>query len=255
MKKTILVPLAFAFLMPVTLYAVLIGQQRSDFDPGIRPFTAASLQAEKASEDAWFAHLQVLASDNLKGRRTGTPDFLRAADYAESQFKSIGLVAAGVDGYRQPVDFRSIVVDEERSSISLVAADGNAYALKAGSEIVVAPNAEGSVSVDAPAVFAGYCLNVPGLGLNDIKGLDLRGKIAVNYAGAPSAVHGPLKAYFRTPGVRWRALHAAGSIGLITITVPRNLPNGVRILNALVSHAEVGVRGPSSSLPIRNCGL
>jgi hypothetical protein len=75
MKKIILVPLAFAFLMPVTLFAVLIGQQKSDFDPGIRPVTAASLQAEKASEDAWFAHLQVLASDDLKGRRTGTPIF------------------------------------------------------------------------------------------------------------------------------------------------------------------------------------
>ena len=184
MKKTILVPLAFAFLMPVTLDAVLIGQQKSDFDPGIRPVTAASLQAEKASEDAWFAHRQVLASDDLKGCRTGTPDFLRAADYVESQFKSIGLVPAGVDGYRQPVDFRSTVVDEERSSISLVAEGGNAHALKAGSEIALAPNAEGSVSVDAPAVFAGYGLTVPGLGQNDIKGLDLRGKIAAIYGGA-----------------------------------------------------------------------
>ena len=46
------------------------------------------------------------------------------------------------------------------------------------------------------------------------------------YGGAPSAVHGPLKAYFRTPAIRWRALHAAGAIGLITITEPRNLPNG-----------------------------
>jgi Zn-dependent M28 family amino/carboxypeptidase len=62
--------------------------------------------------------------------------------------------------------------------------------------------------------------------LNDIKGLDLRGKVAVIYGGAPSAVHGPLKAYFRTPAIRWRALHAAGAIGLITITEPRNLPNG-----------------------------
>jgi hypothetical protein len=102
----------------------VVGQQRSHFDPGIRLATATSLQAEKASEDAWFAHLQVLASDDLKGRRTGTPEFLRAVDYVESQFKSIGLAPAGVDGYRQPVGFRSVAVDEEHSNVLPVAADG-----------------------------------------------------------------------------------------------------------------------------------
>ncbi len=32
---------------------------------------------------------------------------------------------------------------------------------------------------------------VPSQGFDDLKGLDLRGKIAVIYGGSPSSVHGP----------------------------------------------------------------
>jgi len=208
---------------------LLIAQQHSRisaYDPGIRPVTAASIQAEKAAEDAWFAHIQVLAGDDLKGRRTGTPDFIRAVEYVESQYKTIGLKPAGTDGYRQSVGFRSASVDAEASSLELVQSDGQTQKLNLGSEATLSPNAEGAVSVSAPAVFAGYGLDVPGLGLNDAKGIDLHGKIAVILLASPASVHGPLKAYFRTAGARWKALKAAGAVGLITIPEARQFAGG-----------------------------
>jgi len=39
-------------------------------------------------------------------------------------------------------------------------------------------------------------------------------------------VHGPLKAYFRTAGARWKALKAAGAVGLITIPEARQFAGG-----------------------------
>jgi Zn-dependent M28 family amino/carboxypeptidase len=196
-------------------------QKTSAYRPVIRPTTPASLQAEKAAEDAWFAHLQILASDDLKGRKTGTEDFIHAVEYVESRFKSIGLKPAGVDGYRQVVGFRSVSVDAEHSTLELVHPDGQAQALKLGSEATLNPSAEGATSVEAPAVFAGHGLVVPSLGINELKDLDLHGKVAVIMGGSPATVHGPLKAYFRTSAIRWRALKAAGAIGLITIPEPR----------------------------------
>jgi hypothetical protein len=64
-------------------------------------------------------------------------------------------------------------------------------------------------------------LVVPGLGINDLKGLDLHGEIAVILAGGPPPIHGPLKAYYRTAAILWHALKAAGAVGLITIPEPR----------------------------------
>jgi Zn-dependent M28 family amino/carboxypeptidase len=108
--------------------------------------------------------------------------------------------------------------------VDLVPANGQAQPLQVGTDIILSPNADGSVSVAAPAVFAGYGLVVPGLGINDLKGLDLHGKIAVILGSAPASVHGPLKAYFRSTAIRWQALKAAGAEGVITIIEPRALP-------------------------------
>jgi Zn-dependent M28 family amino/carboxypeptidase len=193
----------------------------SAYDPGIRPVTPASIEAENADENAWYSHLSVLASDDLKGRKTGTPDFIRASEYVEAQFKAIGLIPSGTDGYLQQVGFRSSSVDAEHSSVELVQADGHSLALKIGTEATLSPNIEGTVSVEAPAVFAGHGLVIPSLGVDDLKGLDLQGKVAVIFGGAPAAVHGPLKAYFRTTAIRWQTLKAAGAVGVITIPEPR----------------------------------
>jgi Zn-dependent M28 family amino/carboxypeptidase len=200
--------------------------QTSAFNPGIHPDTPESIAAEHAAEAAWFDHVKFLAGDELKGRKTGTSEFLKAADYVEGQFKAIGLKPAGVAGYRQPVGFRSATVDADRSAFTLVKQDGATQSLKVGKEATLSPNEEGSVTLDAPTVFAGHGLVVPELGVDDLKGLDLHGKIAVIFGGAPATVHGPLKAYFRTTAIRWQALKQAGAVGVVTIPEPRPQASG-----------------------------
>lgn len=138
----------------------------------------------------------------------------------------MGLKAGGVDGFRQSVGFRTVITDIEQSRLQLVQSGKPNQALKLGKKASLNPHIEGDGRVDAPAFFVGYGFAVPSQGFDDLKGLDLRGKIAVIYAGSPSSVRGPLKAYFRTAGQRWRALKAAGTIGLITIPQPRQVQGG-----------------------------
>jgi hypothetical protein len=45
------------------------------------------------------AHLDFLASDELRGRMTGTPDYDAAAEYVAQQYAGLGLEAAGEDGW------------------------------------------------------------------------------------------------------------------------------------------------------------
>src|SRR5215831_9815560 len=55
---------------------------------------------------AWWAHVQYLADDSMKGRLTGSDDYLRAAAYVVEKFKSYGLQPAGINGtFYQPVKF------------------------------------------------------------------------------------------------------------------------------------------------------
>ena len=223
--------------------------ETSTYNPGVQPVTAESLKAEQLAEDAWFAHLKVLAGDDLNGRKTGTPDFLHAVEYVESEFKTIGLNPAGVEGYRQPVGFRSAQVDSEHSNAALVRQDGTIIALKVGEEVLLSPNKDGDVSAEAPAVFAGHGLVVPGVGVDDLKGLDLHGKIAVIFAGAPSTVHGPLKAYYRTAAIRWQILRAAGAVGVVTIAEPRPPQGGRSAAAANSGTSNSGTPNPTAFNP------
>jgi hypothetical protein len=47
-------------------------------------------------------HIAFLASDELKGRGTGTKDEQKAADYIANHFKSLGLEPKGTNGFEQP---------------------------------------------------------------------------------------------------------------------------------------------------------
>jgi len=53
---------------------------------------------DEARGKAWWAHVQVLADDSMRGRMTGSPDFLRAAAYVVRRFRAYGLEPAGVGG-------------------------------------------------------------------------------------------------------------------------------------------------------------
>ena len=54
-------------------------------------------------------HLYTLSSDEMEGRRSGTPGIEKAAQYIENQFKSIGLSTYnGASGYRQNFEARGM---------------------------------------------------------------------------------------------------------------------------------------------------
>src|SRR5580704_16098206 len=69
--------------------------------------------------DAWWAHVQYLASDELQGRKPGTPGFDSAVAYVQKQFLAIGLKPAGSNGYLQPMPLDQVSVDAEKSSVTL----------------------------------------------------------------------------------------------------------------------------------------
>ena len=63
--------------------------------------------AQKIKKKTVKKHLYTLASDEMQGRRAGTPGIEKAAQYIEGEFKRIGLKTYGdLDSYRQTFTFK-----------------------------------------------------------------------------------------------------------------------------------------------------
>ena len=171
----------------------------------------------------WWNHVKVLADDNMEGRETGSAGLRRAQAYIVAQLTKAGLQPAGTNGFYQPVKLIQRQIDEKNSSAALVR-DGKAEPLALGEDAFFNTRAElAEGEVTAPLVFAGYGLRIPENGYDDFAGLDLHGKVAVFLAGSPADVPGPLASHYQTPGERWKALGAAGAIGIITIPNPASM--------------------------------
>src|SRR6266705_3278840 len=121
----------------------------------------------------WFSHIEVLASDAMEGRDTGSPGHRRAADYVITQFQEAGLEPAGTSGYRQAVPFKARRIDESESSLTLIGASSR-VSLTLGEDANFSLRVDPAARVEAPLVFVGYGVNVPESGLTDLNGLDLR---------------------------------------------------------------------------------
>ncbi|MCI4343079.1 MAG: M20/M25/M40 family metallo-hydrolase [Thermoplasmata archaeon] len=169
---------------------------------------------------AWWSHVRVLAGDNMQGRETGSPGYQRAAAYVAEQFQAAGLEPAGVDGYRQSVDFRVSQLDEPNSSLTLIRG-GTAQPLQLRDDAQFAVSTGTVPDLEAEVVFVGYGLDVPEHQYSDLAGLDLNGKIAVYFRGGPSDLPGPIKAHYQSVEERLRSLRKAGVVGSVMMTNPK----------------------------------
>ena len=173
--------------------------------------------------DSWWAHVKVLADDNMEGRETGSEGLRKAEAYAADQLAKAGLQPAGTKGFYQAIKFVQRQIDEKNSSAALVR-NGKAEPLTLGEDAYFGTRVEASEGeVTAPLVFVGNGLKVPEKNYDDLAGLDLRRKIVVYLAGSPDEIPGALAAHFGSLAERWKTLRSAGVIGVIAIPNPASM--------------------------------
>jgi len=172
-----------------------------------------------AEGDVWWSHVVYLADDKLAGRDTGTPGHRMAAEYIATQFERAHVKPAGTQGYFQPVQLVSRKLDEAHSSLSLIE-NGVATPLKLGDDAALGVRADTAPHTLADAVFVGYGIRTPDGHYDDLAGLDLQGKIAVFFYGAPKSIPGPLAAHLASE--RWKGLREAGAIGIALFQDPKH---------------------------------
>src|SRR5580692_6406186 len=189
---------------------------------------AASLfAADYAAEGKlWWSHIQFLADDKLQGRDVGSEGFQKAVEYVSTQFERLGLQPGGPNGYQQPIKFERRTLIADQSSLALVR-DGNEIPLTLGADASLSSRADLAPFVEAPMVFVGHAFVIPEAQFDDLKGLDLHGKIAVFMsAGTVPGVPGNLMSHYQSATERWNALKRAGAIGIATVQAPPQAGRG-----------------------------
>jgi hypothetical protein len=179
-------------------------------------------KAAKIGERCW-QDVKVLADDNMEGRRAGTDAHRRAARFVAEEFRKAGLEpggqGSGLDAYLQPVQLDMRLIDESKSSLALVV-NGETRPLKLGDDAGFNLRGNFAPEFDAPLVFVGHGLVLPDYGVNDLAGLDLKGKVVVAFSTAPASVPGAVGAHFGSAAERWKVYAAAGAVGVVTILNP-----------------------------------
>ncbi len=105
------------------------------------------------TEDLLFEHVAFLASDEMRGRNTPSPELERAADYLGERFEAAGLEPAGDDGsFFQLWPFEHSVLDPDRS-VAGFTVDGTQRDWRYGDEYFAIPGP--STSVEGTPIYAG----------------------------------------------------------------------------------------------------
>ncbi|WP_319482427.1 M20/M25/M40 family metallo-hydrolase [uncultured Draconibacterium sp.] len=139
---------------------------------------AQKKELQTITENDLKAHLQFIASDNMRGRDffTEVPGLELAADYLKSQCVKMRLTP-GVEGYFQNIEMEAVTPDQDQTVLKLKDANGNiSYQTK---DIFSLGGPPKSDTVSGEVVFAGYGWYNEETKYNDTKDLDLKGKIVL----------------------------------------------------------------------------
>lgn len=180
------------------------------------PAFAGAQGAAAFSSDRLRAHVEFLADDLLEGREAGTRGYDIAARYVASQFAAAGLEPAGEAGtWFQHVILQKTVRGADRGSITLTGANGTQHFAHADNVLVALHPSEHRIDVSAPLVFVGFGLEDQRLGLDDYRGLDVRGKVVVALRGFPKGLPSEEGAHLNNNKAKMAQRH--GAIGVLSI--------------------------------------
>lgn len=128
--------------------------------------------------DRYRDSVRFLASDQMKGRLTGTPELEKAARWIAARFKALGLRPAAATGYFQRFTVTTSASPGKGNRLSWAINGAQAKHAALASDFTPF-NFSGNGKASGPVVFAGYGITAPEYGYDDYAGLDVKGKIVL----------------------------------------------------------------------------
>lgn len=169
------------------------------------------------------ADVRALADDAMEGREAGTRGYTMASDHVGKRFAAIGLQPAGDDGtFFQRVPLLKSTLERDGARLT-VTRNGRSIALRFQDQFLPLPGFNAAqAEVEAPAVFVGQAVYAPALGVDDFKGLDLEGRIAVLFGGAPARFDNDRRAFHSSYREKLREVAERGAVGVVFVNTPQD---------------------------------
>ena len=171
------------------------------------PLAAQPAPAPIAPADL-LRHIRVLAGDAFEGRAPGTAGERRTTGYIAARFRALGLEPAGDNGtWLQTLH---LVERKPGSATARWTAAGRAVEIARGDLVLTGREARVRIA-DAALVFAGHGARLPDRGIDQLAGVDMRGKLVL------ILLQGPEIEGFPSAGERMLAVSEAGAAAVIAI--------------------------------------
>ncbi len=181
-------------------------------------FSKTDCENVQITPESIISHIRYLASDELKGRMSGTPGADKAAEYISLQFKKAGLKPLGDSrSYFQKFSFIKGIklggqnklefeIDKSKTELGL---GQDFYPLSFSS----------SGDVNGEVVFAGYGISAPELDYDDYKGIYVRDKIVLVLRYTPEGYNAE-SPFYNYAALRYKAMNARenGAKAIIFVT-------------------------------------
>jgi len=125
----------------------------------------------------YLEDVRFLASKNLKGRGTGTPELEKAAAFIAAQFRAFGLEAIDGHSYYQAFNVTTHARLGKNNRFEYTA--GSAPVKLAFPDDFTPFNFSAREKMTGHVVFAGYGITAPEYNYDDYKGIDVRGRVVL----------------------------------------------------------------------------
>jgi Peptidase family M28/PDZ domain/PA domain len=131
----------------------------------------------KIDPNLYLSDVKYLASAELKGRATGSPELEKAAAFIAGKFREFGLKPVPGNVFLQPFPVTTDATLGKLNRLE-VRDNGRVTALRLQDDFVPF-NYSAAVKLNAPVVFAGYGITAPEFHYDDYAGLDVKGKFVL----------------------------------------------------------------------------
>ena len=182
------------------------------------------------SPDAYLAHVKYLASPELKGRATGSPELEKAAGYIASQFQSFGVKPVPGSTYQQAFTTTVGATLGPTNRIDITdTGKTTTLPLRVG---FIPFSFSSSGTISAPVVFVGYGITANEYHYDDYAGIDVKDKIVLLVRHEPqendanSVFHGKELTQHSTFAIKAvnAKMHGARGVILINDAYPHHTP-------------------------------
>ena len=206
----------YLFVFASLIFATCISAQTVIPPEGIESITAQEM----------YDHVAFLASDEMQGRDTPSPELNKAAEYIAADFNQNGLLPISENGsYFQPFNTQRMKLDTPNTlSVSI---NGEEIDFRIKNDFVPL-HLSGNKAAEAPLTFVGYGIEAPEYGYNDYANIDVKGKIVLVLSNEPqqkdstSVFDGVKNTDYSKLYVKVETAIQHGAVGLLYIRNPNN---------------------------------